>query len=147
LKMLKEVDYEELLIEERPNPPNNSLPQLIKGYLSMTKFVWVGFVLAIIIVSIFITLVILQSRNTPQEDSSSTKNPRTLKPTVILISFDGFRSDYLDDYAQYIPTITNLIKNGSQSRICDSHIPYIHFSESLQYCNWIVPRIKRHNWK
>ena len=41
-----------------------------------------------------------------------TKPERKYPPTIILLSFDGFRADYLDIYKNEAPTITRFAAGG-----------------------------------
>ena len=60
-----------------------------------------------------------------------------LKPTVILISFDGFRYDYLDKYAP--PTIRSLAKAGVRAKWMIPSFPTKSFPNHYSIATGLYP--------
>jgi len=63
---------------------------------------------------------------------------KDLKPTVILISLDGFRWDYLDKYAP--PTLTSLAKNGVRAKWMTPSFPTKTFPNHYTIVTGLYPQ-------
>jgi predicted AlkP superfamily pyrophosphatase or phosphodiesterase len=85
--------------------------------------------------AIAITALLLITRFAPaQEQSGSDKN---LKPTVILISIDGFRPDYLDKYPA--ATLSMLAKQGVRARWMTPVFPSVTFTNHYTIATGLYP--------
>jgi predicted AlkP superfamily pyrophosphatase or phosphodiesterase len=81
-----------------------------------------------------ITALILAPGFAPQYASGSDKD---LKPTVILISIDGFRSDYLDKYSA--PTLSALASQGVRARWMIPVYPTLTFPNHYSIATGLYP--------
>jgi predicted AlkP superfamily pyrophosphatase or phosphodiesterase len=89
----------------------------------------------LMVLAIAITALLLITRLAPaQERSGSDKN---LKPTVILISIDGFRPDYLDRYPA--ATLSMLAKQGVRARWMTPVFPTVTFPNHYTIATGLYP--------
>ena len=70
--------------------------------------------------------------------SAQTKAIKDLKPTIILISLDGFRYDYLDKYNP--PTLNQLAKNGVRAKWMIPSFPTKTFPNHYTVATGLYPQ-------
>ncbi|MCI0539139.1 MAG: ectonucleotide pyrophosphatase/phosphodiesterase [Verrucomicrobiales bacterium] len=90
-------------------------------------------------IALLIVLAIAASLLTPLS-AIAQKKPRpitNLKPTVILISIDGFRADYLDKYPA--PTLSLLAKQGVRAKWMTPAFPSLTFPNHYTITTGLYP--------
>src|SRR5215813_10973579 len=82
-----------------------------------------------------ITVLLLTLRFAPAQDSSGLD--KDLRPTVILVSIDGFHPDYLDRYPA--PTLSMLARQGVRARWMTPGYPSLTFPNHYTIATGLYP--------
>eukprot|EP01128_Nolandella_sp_AFSM9_P008446 TRINITY_DN511_c2_g4_i1.p1 TRINITY_DN511_c2_g4~~TRINITY_DN511_c2_g4_i1.p1 ORF type:complete len:494 (+),score=90.16 TRINITY_DN511_c2_g4_i1:41-1483(+) len=77
---------------------------------------WLTILLAVIVSLVLLLLcAVTLTTDTPKGGGTTTGGEKDAPVTVLLVSIDGFRADYLTTYAQYLPNILSLAKAGTRA--------------------------------
>ncbi len=83
---------------------------------------------------VFLLVILLFANAAAQEARTPSKD---LKPTVILISLDGFRADYLEKYSA--PTLQALAKEGVRAKWMTPSFPSLTFPNHYAIATGLYP--------
>jgi len=86
---------------------------------------------------IFLVLLTLLVMACPALAQPEHQHVKDLKPTVILISLDGFRPDYLDKYPS--PTLNSLAQNGVRAKWMTPAFPSLTFPNHYTIATGLYP--------
>jgi predicted AlkP superfamily pyrophosphatase or phosphodiesterase len=114
-------------LERMPNNKLEAFDNQQRMHCARQKITWL-MVLAITALLLTLRLAAAQDRSGPNKD---------LKPTVILISIDGFHPDYLDRYPA--PTLSTLAKQGVRARWMTPVYPSLTFPNHYSIATGLYP--------
>src|SRR5262249_47560794 len=90
--------------------------------------------ITLLMILAIMALLLSQGLALPQDGSGPGKD---LKPTVILISIDGFHPDYLDKYPA--PTLSTLARQGVRARWMTPVYPSLTFPNHYSIATGLYP--------
>jgi len=86
---------------------------------------------------LFLSLILLIIQGWPAGNAAAQQSADTLKPTLILVSLDGFRADYLGRYQP--PTLTALAADGVRARWMTPSYPSLTFPNHYTIATGLYP--------